>query len=387
MKGEPILILILGLLNCLSGISSIEKDLRDDILFPDFIQPRDLRIVDDEYVHVAMIVTNIMRSSKNESGILVEMQMEGENTKLLQYLKKFLSSLLFHSTGTKLHLIWMTDEDSEEHLRKVIKDEVGKFLSETVIKPSHITVKDFNRIFPERLLCEFVNIESIVKDRQSEINAMKNHFGHHIPPGTVFKPKDGIGPDVVGTQKYTLNLFYVVPFYHLVFPEDLEKLVVLDIDLEIKTDLSKLHNEFNNFQEGQGIGLANDQTPHYRSLLSEFRKFNPETQAGEVGFYQGFNTGVALYNLAVMRASDTYLKSVEPNRVVELATKYKLRGTVGDQDWLTVLSWESPNLFHRLPCQFNVQTDQVYNTEKWKDLWPKYHNCPNRTLILHRNGE
>ena len=47
-----------------------------------------------------------------------------------------------------------------------------------------------------------------------------------------------------------------------------------------------------------------------------------------------------------------------------LAEKYMIRGTVGDQDWLTVLGWEMEDMFYILPCQFNVQMDQVYNTEK-----------------------
>ena len=36
-----------------------------------------------------------------------------------------------------------------------------------------------------------------------------------------------------------------------------------------------------------------------------------------------------------------------------------LGGTVGDQDWFTLLAWAQPHLVYSLPCQFNVQTDQV----------------------------
>ena len=32
---------------------------------------------------------------------------------------------------------------------------------------------------------------------------------------------------------------------------------------------------------------------------------------------------------------------------------------VGDQDWLTVLGWHRPELFHLLPCIYNVQVHQV----------------------------
>ena len=86
-----------------------------------------------------------------------------------------------------------------------------------------------------------------------------------------------------------------------------------------------------------------------------------------------------------------------------LAKEFMLEGTVGDQDWLTFLAWKQPQLVYLLPCQFNVQTDQVlfillaikgltelsqvYNTAKWAHLWDKYRNCPNQTMIRHDNGE
>ena len=44
---------------------------------------------------------------------------------------------------------------------------------------------------------------------------------------------------------------------------------------------------------------------------------------------------------------------------VSLAEEFMLHGTVGDQDWLTLLAWAQPQLVYTLPCQFNVQTDQV----------------------------
>ena len=45
---------------------------------------------------------------------------------------------------------------------------------------------------------------------------------------------------------------------------------------------------------------------------------------------------------------------------MSLAEEFMLEGTVGDQDWLTLLAWAQPQLVYRLPCQFNVQTDQVW---------------------------
>ena len=102
---------------------------------------------------------------------------------------------------------------------------------------------------------------------------------------------------------------------------------------------------------------------------------------------QGFNTGVALYNLAKMRQSEAYKSMTSPTAMKRLAEKYMVQGTVGDQDWLTVLGWEMEEMFYLLPCHFNVQTDQVYNTEEYKEVWDMYHKCDSLTKILHRNGE
>ena len=38
---------------------------------------------------------------------------------------------------------------------------------------------------------------------------------------------------MVPSFKYTLDLFYLAPFYHLEFPTWLHQLLVLDIDLDV----------------------------------------------------------------------------------------------------------------------------------------------------------
>ena len=35
--------------------------------------------------------------------------------------------------------------------------------------------------------------------------------------------------------------------------------------------------------------------------------------------------------------------------------RYDYVGHVGDQDWLTVLGWDKPQLFHLLGCEYNLQ--------------------------------
>ena len=59
------------------------------------------------------------------------------------------------------------------------------------------------------------------------------------------------------------------------------------------------------------------------------------------------------------RGLDEHEHQATAEAQASLAKEFMLEGTVGDQDWLTLLAWKQPQLVHLLPCQFNVQTDQV----------------------------
>ena len=91
-----------------------------------------------------------------------------------------------------------------------------------------------------------------------------------------------------------------------------------------------------------------------------------------------------------MRESPGWGEEVKLDRMRMLTTKFSVLGTVGDQDWLTLLGWDRPELFYSLPCQYNVQTHEGYNTSEYEEVWPLYRNCsaPSdpETKIIHRNG-
>ena len=65
------------------------------------------------------------------------------------------------------------------------------------------------------------------------------------------------------------DLFYVSPFYHLVFPFD--KFIVLDADTEFKRSPELLYEEFDNFEPEQLFGVAKDMSHNYRLLLIDHR--------------------------------------------------------------------------------------------------------------------
>ena len=80
-------------------------------------------------------------------------------------------------------------------------------------------------------------------------------------------------------------------------------------------------------------------------------------------------------------------EATEVEEMIRLEEKYKISGTVGDQDWLTLLGWETEELFYLLPCEFNRQTDKIYDTDYWRELFNIYHRCDVTAQIIHNNGE
>ena len=105
---------------------------------------------------------------------------------------------------------------------------------------------------------------------------------------------------------------------------------------------------------------------------------------------QGFNSGVALYHLGRMRESEEWEREVVVERMKEIAHQFLFAGTVGDQDWLTVLGWVKPHLFYLLPCHYNVQLHEGLKMTEHEGHWDQYRNCSSPqhpdTKIIHYNG-
>jgi len=375
---------------------NVALDARDIAVSEKILPAGEVRVLDKSWMHVALIMSNYERTTRKENNITVELQVIGildreggqvvrNETKLANYFQRLVTSILLHSTATPIHLIVLTEQESLAAIRRDLKNQIGRHLSTSIIRRPTPDIVNFVHLFP-KIRTDFVSLSSIVEPHRKEIDRMKQHFGHHMPVGTKFKNKDGI--TFVPSFKYTLDLFYILPFYHIEFPVGLSRLMVLDVDIEVLCDLRKLWQHFQHFSPTQVMGVGLDQSPHYFSISSKYREANPETNIGQAGdLTQGVNTGVALYSLAAMRASKEFKQQACAESQASLAEEFMLQGTVGDQDWVTLLAWHQPQLVYQLPCQFNVQTDQVYNTEKWADVWKDYRNCPNRTMIRHDNGE
>lgn len=67
---------------------------------------------------------------------------------------------------------------------------------------------------------------------------MKTHFGgmSKEPVPTIRKEVEVNGEKMifVNTEKYCSDLFYIAPFYHTEIPNSIKKLIVIDIDLDVR---------------------------------------------------------------------------------------------------------------------------------------------------------
>ena len=70
-------------------------------------------------------------------------------------------------------------------------------------------------------------------------------------------------------QNIFQDLFYVSPFYHLVFPFD--KFIVLDADTEFMRSPELLYEQIDKFEPEQIFGVAKDMSHNYRLLLIPHR--------------------------------------------------------------------------------------------------------------------
>ena len=191
----------------------VRSDVRDTAIQDFLVDSRDLTYVARNFVHVGLILAGIRGTSDTKRLIVSK-------------LEELVKSILHFSRGTRAHFIVFTDAESRPHVTGVFKNELGRFLSESVIMDRRVVSVPVVRV-------EYVDMATMVERHRGMVDQMKKLFGYHHPEGTVIKSSDG-GPDMLPTLKYTKDLFYIAPLLHQELPHDLEKLIMLDIDLEFR---------------------------------------------------------------------------------------------------------------------------------------------------------
>jgi hypothetical protein len=331
-----------------------------------------------QLVHVAMIAANVNRYNPNTEP--------GKTPVILQLLAKMITSILNASQGTPLHLIMITDADSHGRVEQAIMESLGRHLSEGIIRLQPINdgkeksagrkVEKISK-FPRRFCLELVDLESLTVSNRALIDQMKHYYARNLKDK--LKEQEDGSVLYYSYEKYTLDLFYLAPFYHLGFPASLKQLIVLDVDLEVWIDLQELQDQFALMTPDQLVGVVNDQFSMYKMYYENTLRLYPTMNISET-FGKGFNTGMVLYDLAKIRQSPTWAAEIStPDAIDLLARKHWMVGTVGDQDWMTLMGFEHPELIRILPCQFNLQ---VSVANSWEMFSAKAHNIFTQRAIF-----
>ncbi|KAG0416354.1 hypothetical protein HPB47_006489 [Ixodes persulcatus] len=256
-----------------------------------------------------------------------------------------LTSMFRHSSAP-LHLHIVTDAPSQEVAKQVLVDaSVGCAVSITV---------------------EFFDVNDVLEPFRDLVSYMHLHFS----------PKSGF---------YSNALFFLSLGLHRVL--SLRRLILLDIDLRLESDVWLLHRHFALFPETALVGMAHEQQPTYLHLFHEHRKRHPETRCSLPlpRGNPGFNSGVLLLDLHRMAMSSAFQNLSSREGVEYLTSKYRFQGHLGDQDFYTVLSCERPELVYALPCTWNRQLCQWWKEHGYAHVFDDYHRCEGRVDIYHGN--
>lgn len=282
-----------------------------------------------EVVHVLLIFTNV-----------------NEARNMREKLAICLGSLLALSSAP-LRLYIVTDGPSADVARQVLADASAKASSD--------------------VLAELLDMDDMLAPLEDLVSFLQPHFSSH--------------------GYYGKKLFFLSTGLHRLFPVGVRRLILLDVDLHLRSDIALLQKHFALFPPGAIMGLAHELQPVYRHCLHKYRQQHPGTPCGEPAPHgnPGFNSGVLLIDLEAVRSSSTYKKFLTASGVQWLVEKYSFGGNLGDQDFYSLLSWEFPELFYVLPCTWNRQLCEWWRHHGYADVFDEYHRCNGTVHIYHGN--
>jgi len=168
-----------------------------------------------------------------------------------------------------------------------------------------------------------------------------------------------------------------------ILPSKLTKVIVLDTDVVLATDISRLWQLFADFKSQEALGLVENQSDWYIPGKL-WKSHSPWPALG-----RGFNTGVILMDLAKLRS----LNWSQLWRLVAEKDLVTMYGTsLADQDIFNGLLKQHPSLVHRLPCQWNLQLSdntrsEICYSSGVHDLYIIHFNSPKKLNVKNRNVE
>lgn len=165
-----------------------------------------------------------------------------------------------------------------------------------------------------------------------------------------------------------------------VLPESLQKVIVLDTDITFASDIAELWKLFHVLSK-EAIGLVENQSDWYLGKL--WKNHQPWPALG-----RGFNTGVILMNLAMLRKLN-WMQMWKHIAEKELMTMFTT--SLADQDIINSVLKQHQYLVHYLPCQWNVQLSDNTRSEhcytEVSDLKIIHWNSPKKMEIKNKHVE
>ncbi|KAL1431444.1 hypothetical protein MTO96_014291 [Rhipicephalus appendiculatus] len=160
--------------------------------------------------------------------------------------------------------------------------------------------------------------------------------------------------------RYNDDMFFITEIFHRVF--DVARILFIDLDLEFEEDVAKLYAHFDCFGSETLIGIGHDLQPQYRVDFQSYIDAHPGTDVG-------FTTNCSPYE-----------------KLAPICAKYGFNGSLGHQDFFTLVGMEYPELFFVLDCTWNRQLDTGWSHTVNKTTFDAYHRCPGKVRIYHANG-
>ena len=92
----------------------------DDSIHDFLVDAKEVSYVKKDFVHVGIILSGIRGTTGIKKAIIIK-------------LEEMLQSILKSSKGTRIHFIVFTDQESRPHVTGVFRQEMGRYLAETVL--------------------------------------------------------------------------------------------------------------------------------------------------------------------------------------------------------------------------------------------------------------
>jgi len=321
----------------------------------DYVQPDQIEYPGDGYITLFPVFVNLNFTLSKDS-VQINQQ------RFVIYLRRMVYSLFSESTGTPLHLLFLTDDQSKDILMKTLDQEIGRVITRKLLTGYVDESEAQKRWKLPKMKVDLLSLDFFIKNYKDEIERYMEVLCQN---GSVT-----IVEDFVNKQAFQMswgqNLrlkcekeYKWVPFIlHDVLPSKFKRIILLDVDLRFRSDVSNLYDYFNIMSPTEKVGIAKD----WGNMVYETAWYRGRTPRGlQVGepypSTQNMNSGVVLLDLEKIRKMNSSSQSSFFN--VEKIRSYIKEFNIptwGDQIIYTLIRWKEKNEVYVLPCVYNYQT-------------------------------